>query len=83
VHVVNLDYDESDDSVKEKDRIRIKARLPSGFPIEGKEGKLLTPDRDGYSGHLEFSSLDGYVEFEMPRLRIYSIAAIYDPKYFT
>jgi len=83
VHVVNLDYDELDDSVKEKDRIKIKARLPSGFPIEGKEGRLLTPDGDGYSGHLECSASEGYVEFEIPHVRIYSIAAIYDPKYFT
>lgn len=83
VHVVNLDYDESDDSVKEKDSIRIKARLPNGFPIEGKEGRLLTPDGDSYSERLEYSASDGYVELEVPLLRIYSIAAIYDPKYST
>jgi len=82
VHVVNLDYDESDDSVKEKDRIRIKARLPSGFPIEGKEGKLLTPDKETCSGRLEYSASDGYVQLEIPHLRIYSIATLYDPKYF-
>jgi hypothetical protein len=82
IHVVNLDYDESDDSVKEKDCIRIKAKLPSGFRIEGKEGQLLTPDKDSYSGRLEFSAMNEYVELEVPHLRIYSIATIYDPKYF-
>jgi len=82
VHVVNLDYDESDDSVREKDRIRIKARLPSGFLVEGKEGRLLTPDRDSYSGRLEYGASDKYVELEVPHLRIYSIAATFNSAYF-
>jgi len=82
IHIVNLDYDERDDSVREKDGIKIRLKLPSGFLTDGKEGKLLTPDMDGYSGSLEFSPVDGYVELEVPHLRIYSIATIYDPKYF-
>jgi hypothetical protein len=83
VHVVNLDYDEEDDSIAEKDDLRIKVRIPSGFSIEGKKGKLMTPDGNGSPQHLEYTVLDGYLELEVPHLRIYSIAAIYDPKYFT
>jgi hypothetical protein len=83
VHVVNLDYNEEDDSIAEKDGLRIKVRLPSGFSIEGKNGKLMTPDGNGSPQRLEYTVLDGYMELEVPHLRIYSIAAIYDPKYFT
>lgn len=85
IHLVNLDYNVRDDSVREKDGIKIKTELPSGFLIEGKEGRLMTPDRgpfyDPYAERLEFSSADGYVEFEVPVLRIYSIATIYDPRH--
>jgi hypothetical protein len=82
VHVVNLDYDEQDDSVEEKDGIRIKVKIPGGFPMEGKEGELMTPDGNGNSERLEYTVLDGYVQLEVPHLRIYSIATIYDPAYF-
>lgn len=82
VHVVNLDYSEKDDSVAEKDSIRIKVKIPDGFPMEGKKGRLMTPDKNGNSDHLEYTLLDGYVELEIPHLRIYNIATIYDPAYF-
>jgi hypothetical protein len=79
VHLVNLDYNEEDDSIPEKDGLRIKVKVPSGFSVEGKEGALMTPDGNGSPQRLEYSLLEGYVELEVPHLRIYSIAAIYDP----
>jgi len=82
VHIVNLDYNEEDDSIADKDGLRFKMKIPRGFSIEGKEGKLMTPDENGGSEHLEYSVLDGYVELEVPHLRIYSIGTIYDPTYF-
>jgi hypothetical protein len=77
-----LDYNEEDDSIADKDGLRFKMKIPRGFSIEGKEGKLMTPDENGGSEHLEYSVLDGYVELEVPHLRIYSIGTIYDPTYF-
>lgn len=82
VHLVNLNYNVRGDSIAEKSDIKIKVRVPSGFPIERKEGRLLTPDMEGYSQRLELTAIDGYVELEVPHLRIYSIATIYDPRYF-
>lgn len=82
VHIVNLDYNEEDDSIAEKDGLRIKVKVPSGFSIEEKEGRLMTPDGNGSPERLEYTFLDGYVEFEVPHLRIYSIATIYDPACF-
>lgn len=82
VHLVNLDYNEEDDSIAEKDGLRIKMNVPSGFSVEGKEGALMTPDGNGSPQGLEYSLLEGYVELEVPHLRIYSIATIYDPAYF-
>jgi hypothetical protein len=78
---VNLDYNEEDDSIPEKDGLRIKVKVPSGFSIEGKEGGLMTPDGNGSPQRLEYTLLEGYVELEVPHLRIYSIATIYDPAY--
>jgi len=82
VHLVNLDYDEEDDSIAEKDNLRVKVKIPSGFSIKEKEGRLMTPDGNGSPQQLEYALLDGYVELEVPHLRIYSIATICDPKYF-
>ncbi len=74
--------DEGHASVEEKSGIKIKVRVRSGFQIERKEGKLLTPDTERYSGRLEFTSADGYVQLEILHLKIYNTAAIYDPTYF-
>lgn len=82
VHLVNLDYNEEDDSIAEKDGLRIKVKVPSGFSFDGKEAALMTPDGNGSPQRLEYSPLEEYVEFEVPHLRIYSIATIYDPAYF-
>jgi hypothetical protein len=79
VHFVNLEYNEEDDSIPEKDGLRIKVKVPSGFSFDGKEAALMTPDGNVSPQRLEYSLLEGYVELEVPHLRIYSIAAIYDP----
>jgi hypothetical protein len=73
VHLLNYDWNGRDFQAK-KD-LEIKARLPGGFDPAGKKLKLVAPDAVDLVD-LPYRVADGYLEFNVPALYIWSAAVL-------
>ncbi len=70
IHLINSDYVQDDDTVRDVQNIRITLSLP------GRRARLLSPDGNGAAAPLPVKNDGRVCSFTVPRLHIYSVVVV-------
>lgn len=74
VHLINYDHDFSNDKIMEKKNIKVRIKKPSLYSGLGK-AFMLSPD---FTGRVPLKTIliDGYIEFVIPQLNVYTLVLL-------